>query len=147
AHTVHRYHHDPRVTGYGIEAVDAMVAELGVVDEQIFKTLVVELDGKTLAVAVLPVPEKLSLKATAAALGASSATIADPAKAQRSSGYVTGGISPLGQRRKLATVIDSSALHWDRVYCSAGQRGLEIGLAPADLVHLTEAVTADITAG
>jgi Cys-tRNA(Pro)/Cys-tRNA(Cys) deacylase len=147
AHVVHRYRHDPRSDSYGTEAVDALVADLGVEAAQVFKTLVVELSSGALAVAVLPVPAKLSLKAAAAALGASRAAMADPAKAQRSSGYVTGGISPLGQRRKLATVIDASALDWERVFCSAGRRGLEIGLAPADLVRLTEAVTAPITAG
>ncbi|WP_068270487.1 Cys-tRNA(Pro) deacylase [Aldersonia kunmingensis] len=147
AHLVHRYQHDPRSDSYGTEAVDALAADLGVEAGQVFKTLVVELSSGTLAVAVLPVPAKLSLKAAAAALGAPKAVMADPAKAQRSSGYVTGGISPLGQRRKLATVIDSSALDWERVFCSAGRRGLEIGLAPADLVRLTDAVTAPITAG
>lgn len=146
AHVVHRYQHDPRSDSYGTEAVDALTADLGIEALQVFKTLVVELSGGSLAVAVLPVPAKLSLKAAAAALGASRATMADPAKAQRSSGYVTGGISPLGQRRKLATVIDASALDWEQVFCSAGRRGLEIGLAPADLVRLTDAVTAPITA-
>lgn len=96
--------------------------------------------------AVLPVPAKLSLKAAAAALGVAKATMADPAAAQRSTGYVVGGISPLGQRKPLPTVVDSSALRWDRVLCSAGKRGLDVALGPRDLVRLTNAVTAEITA-
>ncbi|MCX5044563.1 Cys-tRNA(Pro) deacylase [Aldersonia sp. NBC_00410] len=147
AHLVHRYQHDPRSDSFGTEAVDALAGDLGIEAAQVFKTLIVELSDGRLAVAVLPVPDKLSLKAAAAALGVAKAVMADPAKAQRSSGYVTGGISPLGQRRTLATVIDASALTWERVFCSAGRRGLEIGLAPADLIRLTDAVTAPITAG
>jgi Cys-tRNA(Pro)/Cys-tRNA(Cys) deacylase len=113
--------------------------------EQILKTLVIALPTG-LAVAVLPVPAKLSLKAAAAALGAPRATMAEPAAAQRSTGYVLGGISPLGQRKSLPTVIDATALQWDRVLCSAGRRGLEVALAPGDLIRLTEATTADIRA-
>jgi Cys-tRNA(Pro)/Cys-tRNA(Cys) deacylase len=97
-------------------------------------------------VAVLPVPSKLSLKAAAAALGAPKATMADPADAQRSTGYVVGGISPLGQRRPLPTVVDASALRFDRVLCSAGKRGWDISVDPRDLVRLTNAVTAEIVA-
>lgn len=139
-----RYDHDPRSDSYGEEAVDALAGGGdGLVGEQVFKTLVVELPTG-LAVAVVPVGEKLSLKLAAAALGAAKATMADPAAAQRSSGYVLGGISPLGQRKKLPTVIDESALLFDRVLCSAGKRGLEIVVAPADLVRLTDAVVADI---
>jgi Cys-tRNA(Pro)/Cys-tRNA(Cys) deacylase len=95
---------------------------------------------------VLPVPYRLSLQAAAAALGVPKAEMADRAAAERSTGYVVGGISPLGQRKTLPTVIDDSALAWDRVLCSAGKRGLDVALAPADLVRLTEAVTADILA-
>lgn len=146
AHRVHRYPHDPRSDSFGTEAVDALAEQLGVEAAQIFKTLVIELSDGTLAVAVLPVPAKLSLKAAAAALGAPKAAMADQAKAQRSTGYVLGGISPLGQRKALPTVIDESALRWDRVLCSAGRRGLEIEVAPADLVRLANAVTARITA-
>ncbi|VFA92278.1 Cys-tRNA(Pro) deacylase [Nocardia farcinica] len=146
AHRVHSYKHDPRAESFGTEAVDALAADLGVEPEQIFKTLVLELSTGTLAVAVLPVPQTLSLKAAAAALGAPKASMADRAKAERSTGYVLGGISPLGQRKALPTVIDESALRWDRVLCSAGRRGLEIELAPAELVRLTEAVTAPVTA-
>ncbi|MEW5808675.1 MAG: Cys-tRNA(Pro) deacylase [Actinomycetota bacterium] len=143
-HTVLTYRHDPRTEAFGDEAVEELAGD-GVVAEQIFKTLVVALPTG-LGVAVLPVPEKLSLKSAAAALGAAKATMADPAAAQRSTGYVVGGISPLGQRKPLPTVVDSSALRWDRVLCSAGKRGLDVALAPADLIRLTNAVTAEITA-
>ncbi|MDG4664315.1 Cys-tRNA(Pro) deacylase [Mycobacterium sp. 236(2023)] len=144
-HDVVQYKHDPRADSFGDEAVNELAQAGGLVPEQIFKTLVVALPTG-LAVAVLPVPSKLSLKAAAAALGAAKASMADPADAQRSSGYVVGGISPLGQRRALPTVVDASALRWDRVLCSAGKRGWDVSLHPADLVRLTNAVTADICA-
>ncbi|TCJ99613.1 Cys-tRNA(Pro) deacylase [Nocardia alba] len=145
AHRVHSYSHDPRAESYGDEAVDALGDALGVRAAQIFKTLVIELSSGALAVAVLPVPARLSLKAAAAALGASKANMADKTKAERTTGYVLGGVSPLGQRKRLPTVVDASALDWDRVLCSAGKRGLEIELAPADLVRACAAVTAPIT--
>lgn len=145
AHEVLRYDHDPRAESFGDEAVAELAERTGVTPDQIYKTLVIALP-KGLAVAVVPVPAKLSLKAAAAALGAPKATMADPAAAERSTGYVLGGISPLGQRKALPTVVDSSALQWDRVLCSAGKRGLEIALSPADLVRLTKAVTADVRA-
>jgi Cys-tRNA(Pro)/Cys-tRNA(Cys) deacylase len=97
-------------------------------------------------VAVLPVPWKLSLKAAAATLGLAKVSMADQAAAERATGYVLGGISPLGQRKRLPTVVDSSALSFERVLCSAGKRGWDVALAPQDLVRLTEAVTADIRA-
>lgn len=137
-----RYHHDPRNDSFGAEAVAELAAD-GYVAEQVFKTLVIALP-KGLAVAVVPVPTKVSLKAAAAALGVSRAEMADPAAAQRSTGYVVGGISPLGQRKPLPTVIDSSALRFDKVLCSAGKRGWDIALAPADLIRATNAVTAEI---
>ncbi|BAX99000.1 Cys-tRNA(Pro)/Cys-tRNA(Cys) deacylase [Mycobacteroides stephanolepidis] len=141
------YEHRPGESAYGDEAVRALAGS-GLVPEQIFKTLLISLDrGADLAVAVIPVPATLSLKAAAAALGRAKATMADPAAAERSSGYVVGGISPLGQRKSLPTVIDSSALTWDRILCSAGKRGLQMALAPTDLVRLADAVTAPITAG
>ncbi|NKY53020.1 Cys-tRNA(Pro) deacylase [Nocardia vermiculata] len=146
AHVVHSYPHDARSDSYGDEAVAALSQRVGVVAEQIFKTLVIELSTGAVAVAVLPVPHSLSLKAAAAALGAPKAAMADKAKAQRITGYVLGGVSPLGQKRALPTVIDESALVWDRVLCSAGKRGLEIEVAPADLIRTTAAVTAIITA-
>ncbi|MGV9797262.1 aminoacyl-tRNA deacylase [Mycobacterium sp. NPDC003449] len=141
-HEVVAYRHDSRNTSFGAEAV-AELAAGGIVAEQVFKTLVLGLP-RGLAVAVLPVPAKLSLKAAAAALGVPKAEMADPAAAQRSTGYVLGGISPLGQRKALPTVVDSSALRFDKVLCSAGKRGLDLALAPADLIRATGAVTAEI---
>ncbi|MEB3070409.1 aminoacyl-tRNA deacylase [[Mycobacterium] vasticus] len=143
-HQVLRYHHDPRRQTFGDEAVEQLAAD-GVVAEQVFKTLIVAIPSG-LAVAVLPVGSQLSLKATAAALGVAKAAMADPVAAQRSTGYVLGGISPLGQRKPLPTVVDVSALDFEMVLCSAGQRGWDIALAPADLIRLTGAVTADIRA-
>ena len=129
----------------GEEAVEELAQVEGVDPEQVFKTLVIALP-KGLAVAVIPVPSKLSLKAAAAALGVPKATMADRAAAERSTGYVIGGISPFGQRKPLPTVVDASALHWDRVLCSAGKRGWDVAVHPQDLIRLTNAVTADIRA-
>jgi Cys-tRNA(Pro)/Cys-tRNA(Cys) deacylase len=136
---VHAYDHDPAAASYGTEAAEAM----GVAPDRVFKTLLADVDGKT-AVAVVPVSGSLDLKALAGALGGKKAAMTDPAAAERSTGYVLGGISPLGQRRKLPTVIDESALAFTTVYCSAGKRGLEVEVDPADLVRLTGAVTAPI---
>lgn len=144
-HDVLRYHHDPRHESFGDEAVTELAASVGASAGQIFKTLVIAVP-KGLAVAVLPVPHRLSLKAAAVALGVPRTEMADRAAVERSTGYVLGGISPLGQRKPLPTVVDASALTWDRVLCSAGRRGLEVVLAPADLIRLTKAVTADILA-
>lgn len=146
AHEVLTYQHDARAESYGEEAVAALAGRHDVVPEQIFKTLIV-VGPPGLAVAVLPVPWKLSLKAAAAALGWPKATMAEHSAAERSTGYVLGGISPLGQRRKLPTVVDASALEFDRVLCSAGKRGWELALDPHDLTRLTGAVVADIRAG
>ncbi|MEU9074164.1 Cys-tRNA(Pro) deacylase [Kitasatospora sp. NPDC004745] len=137
--TVHAYEHDPAAASYGGEAAEA----LGVTAERVFKTLVADVDG-VLTVGVVPVAGQLDLKALAAAVGGKRAAMADPAAAERSSGYVRGGISPLGQRRPLRTVVDDSALAHPTVYVSAGRRGLEVELAPADLVALTGAATAAI---
>ncbi|MFF0452757.1 Cys-tRNA(Pro) deacylase [Nocardia africana] len=145
-HAVHSYPHDPRSDSYGDEAVTALSVRVGVTAAQIFKTLIIELSTGTPAVAVLPVPHSLSLKAAAAALGAPKAAMADKAKAQRVTGYVLGGVSPLGQKRALPTVVDESALTWDHILVSAGKRGLEIELAPAELIRLTGAVTAPVIA-
>jgi Cys-tRNA(Pro)/Cys-tRNA(Cys) deacylase len=145
-HEVLRYHHDPLVGSFGDEAVNELAGVAGVDPAQIFKTLVVAVPQNRLAVAVLPVPFQLSLKAAAAALKVAKATMAERAAAERSSGYVVGGISPFGQRKPLATVVDSSALRWDRVLCSAGKRGWDVAVAPQDLIRLTRAVTADIRA-
>jgi Cys-tRNA(Pro)/Cys-tRNA(Cys) deacylase len=142
-HDVLRYHHDPRAESFGAEAADELAATAGVVAAQVFKTLVIAVPNG-LAVAVLPVTSQLSLKSAAAALGVPRAAMAEPAAAQRTTGYVVGGISPLGQRKALPTVVDDSALAWEKVLCSAGKRGWDVALAPADLVRLTRAVTADI---
>ncbi|MEN3319841.1 MAG: Cys-tRNA(Pro)/Cys-tRNA(Cys) deacylase [Mycobacterium sp.] len=142
-HEVLQYRHDPRNESFGEEALEELAQVEGVNPEQVFKTLVIALPTG-LAVAVIPVPSKLSLKAAAAALGVPKATMADRAAAERSTGYVIGGISPFGQRKRLSTVVDSSALRWDRVLCSAGKRGWDVALHPQDLIGLTNAVTADI---
>lgn len=136
---VHAYDHDPAAQSYGTEAAEAM----GIPPQRVFKTLLADVDGK-LTVAVVPVSGQLDLKALASAVGGKKAAMADPAAAERTTGYVLGGISPLGQRKKLPTVIDESALGYETVFCSAGRRGLEIELAPADLVRLTSARTAPI---
>lgn len=139
AHTVHRYEHDPRHPSFGQEASEA----LGVQAERVFKTLIADVDG-VLTVAVVPVAGTLDLKALAAAVDGKKASMADPAQAEKASGYVTGGIAPLGLRRKLPVVVDDSALAFGTVFCSAGQRGLEIEVAPADLVQAAGATTAAI---
>jgi Cys-tRNA(Pro)/Cys-tRNA(Cys) deacylase len=139
AFALHAYTHDPRAASFGLEAADA----LGLDPDQVFKTLLADLDG-TLVVAVVPVSAKLDLKALARALGGSKATMADPRAAERATGYVTGGISPVGQKRRLRTVLDDSALAYDAVYVSAGRRGLDLEIAPKDLVAVTAAVTAPI---
>ena len=126
---------------YGIGAARA----LGIAPERVFKTLVVDLPGKTLAVTIIPVARRLDLKAAASALGAKRAEMADPAAAERATGYVRGGISPLGQRRRIPFALDESALGFERIHVSGGRRGLEIGLAPGDLVELVGAVVARLT--
>jgi Cys-tRNA(Pro)/Cys-tRNA(Cys) deacylase len=140
-HEVLRYHHDPGVESFGDEAVSELAGVAGVDPEQIFKTLVVALPQGRLAVAVLPVPYQLSLKAAAAALGVAKATMAERAAAERSSGYVIGGISPFGQRKRLPTVVDSSALRWDRVLCSAGKRGWDVAVAPQRVAACVDLVS------
>ena len=138
-HTVHRYEHDPRHPSYGQEASEA----LGVPPERVFKTLVADVDGQ-LTVGVVPVAGNLDLKALAAAVGGKRAVLADPVQAERSSGYVTGGITPIGLRNRMPVVVDETALQYVTVYCSAGQRGLEIELGPADLIRAAGARTAAI---
>jgi len=133
-YSVHEYSHDPKASSYGLEAAD----KLGVDAARVFKTLVADVDG-TLTVAVVPVAAQLDLKA----LG-KRAAMADPKLAERTTGYVAGGISPLGQRKRLVTVIDESALPLPTILVSAGRRGLDVELAPADLVRLTQARTAAI---
>jgi Cys-tRNA(Pro)/Cys-tRNA(Cys) deacylase len=137
--TLHPYEHDARSTAFGDEAA----AALGVDPARIFKTLIAAVEGK-LACAVVPVAARLDLKAFAAALGGKRAELADPAAAARATGYVVGGISPLGQRSRLPVVVDASAETFDTVYVSAGRRGLQVELAPADLVRTTGARLAAI---
>lgn len=134
ASRVHEYEHDPGAPSYGLEAAE----KLGVDVARVFKTLVVDVNGKP-HVAIVPVEAELDLRA----LG-KRAAMTKPADAERLTGYVTGGISPLGQRRRLPTLLDESALLFDTVFVSAGRRGLEIELAPADLLALTGAVTRPI---
>jgi len=135
-----QYEHDPKAESYGLEAAEL----LGIEPERVFKTLVAKLDGSALAVGIVPVVTRLDLKSLASAAGARKAEMADPAEAQRATGYVVGGISPLGQKRRLITVLDESAMLFDTIYVSGGRRGLEIVLAPSDLVLLTGARVADI---
>jgi Cys-tRNA(Pro)/Cys-tRNA(Cys) deacylase len=139
AHTLHPYPHDPRVDSYGEEAA----AALGVDAPRLFKTLIASIDGR-LVCAVVPVSGRLDLKALAAATGGKRAVMADAAAAQRATGYVLGGISPLGHRTRLPVVVDDSAEGFRSVFISAGRRGLQVELAPGDLVRLTAATTAAI---
>ncbi|OBI36860.1 aminoacyl-tRNA deacylase [Mycobacterium sp. E1386] len=143
-HEVVTFDHDRRERSFGDEAVHALT-ERGIAPGQIYKTLVVAVPGG-LAVAILPVPDRLSLKAAAAALGVVKAGMAEAAAAERATGYVVGAVSPFGQRRSLPTVVDAGALAWDRVYCSAGRRGWDVGVSPRDLIRLTGAITAHIRA-
>jgi len=139
AFTTHAYEHDPAAASYGLEAAEV----LGLPADQVFKTLLADVDG-TLVVAIVPVARMLDLKALAAAIGGKRAAMADPHVAERTTGYVVGGISPLGQRRTLRTVLDDSALAYDVVYVSGGRRGFDLGLSPADLAAQTAATTAPI---
>jgi len=139
AFTVHAYDHDPRSASYGLEAADALGLDPGAV----FKTLLAEVDGE-LVVAVVPVSGQLDLKALASVLGGKRAAMADPAVAERTTGYVVGGISPIGQRRRLRTVVDESAAARPAVYVSGGRRGVDLGLDPADLVRVLDAQVARI---
>ena len=143
-HELRAYEHDPRAhergLSYGREAAEAM----GIDPRQVFKTLVADVDGD-LTVAVVPVDRTLDLKALAAAVRGKRAALAERAAAEQATGYVVGGISPLGQRRQLRTVVDASALDHPTVLVSAGRRGLDVELAPGDLVRLTQAVTAPVS--
>jgi Cys-tRNA(Pro)/Cys-tRNA(Cys) deacylase len=139
AFTEQGYEHDPVAGSYGVAAAEA----LGLPPEQVFKTLLTSVDGR-LVVGIVPVSGRLDLKAVAAAVGGKKASMADPAEAERATGYVVGGISPFGQRRVHPTVLDDSALAYDTVYVSGGRRGLDLGLAPSDLVRVTGAVVAAI---
>lgn len=136
---LHAYDHDPSHPSYGEEAAEAM----GVSPNRVFKTLLADVDG-TLTVAIVPVAGQLDLKALASAVGGKRAAMADPTLAERTTGYVRGGISPLGQRKKLRTVLDTSATTHPTICISAGRRGLEVELSPDDLKTLTAAVLAPI---
>lgn len=139
AYVRHTYDHDPSTASYGLEAA----AALGVPAARVFKTLLVDL-GKALAVGVVPVDGSLDLKAIASALGAKGVTMAAPESAERSTGYVVGGISPVGQRRRLPTVLDETALGHPTIFVSGGRRGFDLELAPGDLIAVTSATTARI---
>lgn len=137
--TVHSYQHEPVTTNFGLEAAQALDLE----PERVFKTLLADVDGR-LVVGVVPVTGRLDLKALAAAVGGKRATMADPAVAERRTGYVVGGISPIGQKARHDTVVDETAELFDTIFVSGGRRGFDIELAPADLLSITSATTADI---
>jgi Cys-tRNA(Pro)/Cys-tRNA(Cys) deacylase len=143
AFTVHEYAHDPRLQekgqSFGLEAA----TELGLDPDRVFKTLMADVDGG-LVVAVVPVSGRLDLKALARATGGSRAALADVRVAERATGYVAGGISPFGQKRPHPTVVDETAELWDTVFVSGGRRGLDVEIAPADLVEVTGAIVADV---
>jgi Cys-tRNA(Pro)/Cys-tRNA(Cys) deacylase len=138
--TVHQYSHDPGHSSYGMEAAEA----LGIAASKVFKTLVVELDNTILSVAVVPVSGQLNMKHFAKAAGVKKAAMADAAQVEKSTGYVLGGVSPLGQKKRLRTFIDASASNHETIFVSGGKRGLEIELNPDDLVRLTSGVFAAI---
>ncbi len=137
---VHQYTHDPNHKSYGIEAAE----KLGLPPEQIFKTLVIMLDNSQLAVAIIPVENQLSMKLFAKAAGVKKATMADKNDVQKSTGYILGGVSPIGQKKRLQTFLHNSAQELERLYVSAGKRGLEIELSPQDLIKVTCGSFADI---
>jgi len=139
-HVLHEYAHDPRSASFGLEAA----AALGVDPDRVFKTLLADLDGQ-LVVGVVPVTSRLDLKALARALGGSRAAMADVALAERATGYVAGGISPFGQKRAHRTAVDETAELWETVYVSGGRRGLDVEVAPADLLEVTGATVADLS--
>ncbi|MDZ4046247.1 MAG: Cys-tRNA(Pro) deacylase [Rhodoglobus sp.] len=137
--TAHSYEHDPANTNFGLEAAEALQLD----PEQVFKTLLADVDG-SLVVGIVPVTGKLDLKALASAVGGKRAEMADPKLAERRTGYVVGGISPIGQKNRHATVLDETAELYDTVFVSGGRRGLDIELAPADLIRATGAIVAAI---
>jgi len=139
-HTIHQYQHDPASEAYGLEAAE----KLNLDEHRVFKTLVVSIDSRNLAVAIIPVANKLSLKAMAKALNVKKVAMAVPKDVERTTGYVLGGVSPLGQKKLLATVIDDSASLFDTIFVSAGKRGMEIELSFKDLKALTKAVSTQI---
>jgi Cys-tRNA(Pro)/Cys-tRNA(Cys) deacylase len=140
-HQVHEYVHDPDNQAYGAETVE----KLGLPAERVFKTLVVGIDNQEMVVGVVPVASMLSMKHLAKAVGAKKAAMANPADVERVTGYVLGGVSPLGQKKRLRTIIDASAQNFPTIYVSAGRRGMQVELSPQDLKKLTGAVFADIS--
>ena len=141
AFAIHEYHHDPDETAYGDEAAAALRLD----PERVFKTLVVEVDGQ-LVVGIVPVSGQLNLKALAAAVGGKKAAMADPKAVEKTTGYVLGGVSPVGQRKALPTVLDDRAVSYSTIFVSGGKRGLDIELKPDDLIRATNARTAPIGA-
>lgn len=141
-YTLHQYQHTPSNLSYGLEAAE----KLGVAVERVFKTLVVSLDNNSLVVVVVPVSSMLSMKAVAKLVGVKKAQMATKDKVERATGYVLGGVSPLGQKQQLKTIIDTSAESHDTVFISAGRRGLEIELTPSEFITLTRASLADVCA-
>jgi len=139
-YVVHEYSHDPAEESYGLEAAN----KLNIAEARVFKTLVVSTGVKELVVAIVPVSSKLNMKLIAKAVGVKKANMADASDVERSTGYVLGGVSPLGQKKKLKTVIDSSAIEYPTIFVSAGRRGLEIELNPKDLLLLTDGVLSEI---
>lgn len=137
---VHAYTHDPSSASYGLEAAE----KLGVPFDRVFKTLVVSLENRDLVVGIVPVASMLNMKLIAKAVGAKKASMAPAPDVERSTGYVLGGVSPLGQKKRLQTIIDSSAQNCPSIYVSAGRRGLEIELSPVDLKNLTNGAFAEI---
>ena len=142
-YTIHQYVHEPTTASFGKEAAE----KLGLDEARVFKTLVVELDQGNLAVGIIPVSAMLSMKQLAKAAGAKKAAMADKGAVERATGYVLGGVSPLGQKKRLPTFIDGSATAFPTVFVSGGRRGLEIELKPADLANLTGAKFAEISEG
>ena len=139
-HTVHSYEHDPSTESYGLEAAELIDTD----PARIFKTLLLELNTGSMAVGIVPVLKQLNMKMMAKSTGAKKAQMADPDAVVRSTGYVLGGVSPLGQKKRLPTVIDSSAEQFETVIVSAGRRGLDIELRPQDLCALTDGCFANI---
>ena len=139
--SVHRYEHDQNADSFGLEAAQ----KLGVPPDRLFKSLVAQVDGKQLVLVVIPAADRLDLKKLAAIAGGKKADLADPAAAERATGYVVGGISPLGGRKMLPTFVHQSALDHGTIFISAGQRGVQMELSPADMIRLTMATAADVT--
>lgn len=145
-HQLFEYKHDPNCQAYGLEAAEYLAKEHNITSKQVFKTLVVQSSNDELVVAIICVTNKLNLKALAKVLGVKKVKMAEPQAVYNSSGYVLGGVSPLAQKNKLKTIIDTSATHLDTICVSAGKRGLEIALKTIDIIKLTHARAADISA-